>query len=342
MKIIVTGGYGFIGSALIRYILDNSNDEILNLDKLTYASNKASLEAYENNNNYSFEKIDIVDKSAVQKIFSSFKPDAIMHLAAESHVDRSITDPSQFIKTNIIGTYNLLELSKNYLDEENKNKFKFLHVSTDEVYGDLEIDEPAFNEKNRYIPSSPYSASKASSDHLVRAWNRTYDLPILITNCSNNYGPFQNNEKFIPQIINGILKGSEIPIYGDGKQIRDWLYVEDHVEALYLVLKKGIIGETYNIGGNNEIMNIVIAEMICDEMDSNYYEKFEKISVKKSNVLLKDLITFVEDRKGHDLRYAIDASKIKNDLGWTPKGDFQSGLKKTIEWYLNNNKIANE
>ena len=340
MKIIITGGYGFIGSALIRMILSNSDDQVLNIDKLTYAADINSLKDFDKNKNYQFNKTDICNTKEITKIFNSFKPDAVIHLAAESHVDRSISDSSNFIQTNIFGTYNLLEVTRNYIDKCNASSisadnFRFLHVSTDEVYGDLKLHDHPFTESNSYEPSSPYSASKASSDHLVRAWNRTYKIPTLITNCSNNYGPFQNFEKFIPQVIKSILLGSKIPIYGDGLQIRDWLFVDDHVEALYLVLKSGKIGETYNIGGNNEIKNIEIVQTICNILET-YYKDPKYPFLKKKNInFFNELISFVEDRKGHDRRYAIDSSKIHNDLSWDPKENFNSGLNKTIEWYMN-------
>jgi len=333
MRIIVTGGAGFIGSAVIRHLLDTTLDTVLNLDKLTYAGNLASLGDYQNNEHYQFEQIDICDKDLLTKAILAFKPDAIMHLAAESHVDRSIDGPAAFIQTNIIGTYNLLEASKTYWQKLNKNqqeKFRFHHISTDEVYGDLEGPDDLFTEQTSYKPSSPYSASKASSDHLVRAWQRTYGLPTVITNCSNNYGPYHFPEKLIPLVIINALHGKPLPIYGKGLQIRDWLYVEDHANALVTVLKKGKIGETYNIGGHNEKTNLEVVHSICDILNEVISDKPEDLTDFSS------LITFVADRPGHDMRYAIDASKIQQDLNWTPKETFETGLRKTVQWYLAN------
>jgi len=333
MKIIVTGGAGFIGSAVIRHLLDTTQDVVLNIDKLTYAGNLASLGDYQQNERYQFQQIDICDSDSLTKVIASFKPDAIMHLAAESHVDRSIDGPAAFMQTNIIGTYNLLEASKSYwltLTEEQKSAFRFHHISTDEVYGDLEGPEDLFTEQTSYQPSSPYSASKASSDHLVRAWQRTYGLPTVITNCSNNYGPYHFPEKLIPLVIINALHGKELPIYGTGQQIRDWLYVEDHANALVTVMKKGKVGDTYNIGGHNEKTNLDVVQSICDVLNTLITDKPNNITDFKS------LITFVADRPGHDLRYAIDASKIQNDLDWTPKETFETGLLKTVQWYLSN------
>ena len=332
-KVIVTGGAGFIGSALIKELITNHNINILNIDALTYAGNLESLDSIKDNVNYNFLKIDISKRDEMKDIFNEFKPDSIMHLAAESHVDRSIHSPGTFIQTNIIGTYNLLEESREYfnsLEENKKKKFRFHHISTDEVYGDLEPDDNPFTEQNHYCPSSPYSASKASSDHLVRAWYRTYGLPILVTNCSNNYGPFHFPEKFVPHIILNALSGKPIPVYGDGLQIRDWLYVEDHARALTQVLLNGRVGETYNIGGHNEITNLELVQRICDLL--------EDLNPAKLNQGTKysDLITFVKDRPGHDNRYAIDASKISTELGWEPEENLHSGLIKTVQWYLDN------
>ena len=332
-SILVTGGAGFIGSALIRYIITHTSHRVMNIDKLTYSGNLQSLVSVEENNNYFFEKIDICDTKELIRVFKKTQPDIVIHLAAESHVDRSIEGPSDFIKTNIFGTYTLLEQSKNYwqaLKKDRKENFRFLHVSTDEVYGDLDNKSDFFTENTPYDPSSPYSASKASSDHLVRAWYRTYDLPILITNCSNNYGPYQYPEKLIPRIILNAIAGKSIPIYGDGKQIRDWLFVDDHVIALLDVAFNSKAGETYNIGGNNEIQNIDVVRQVCTILD--------RLIPNKPNDIysFSELITFVKDRPGHDIRYAIDASKILNTLGWSPQENFNTGILKTVEWYLNN------
>ena len=331
--IIVTGGAGFIGSELIRYLIENTKYKVVNIDKLTYSGNLESLISIEINSNYIFEQIDICDENELKRVFAEHKPDIVMHLAAESHVDRSIDGPKDFIQTNIVGTFVLLEQAKNYwqkLQGTKKEDFRFLHVSTDEVYGDLNGKEDFFIEDTAYDPSSPYSASKASSDHLVRAWFRTYQLPVLITNCSNNFGPYQFPEKLIPHIILNAIEGKELPIYGNGKQIRDWLYVNDHVRALLIVALKGQIGETYNIGGNNEVQNIQVVEKICDILNILIPERLNGLDS------YRELITFVQDRPGHDVRYAIDSSKIKTFLGWEPKENFESGLQKTVEWYLDN------
>jgi len=331
MKILVTGGAGFIGSAFIRYSIKNTDHEVLNIDNLTYAGNLDSLRNAASSDRYNFKKINICD--SLDEVFNFFKPDAVMHLAAESHVDRSIEGPSDFINTNINGTFNLLETSRRYYEimpESKKELFRFHHISTDEVYGDLNNTNELFTEKTPYSPSSPYSASKASSDHLVRAWGRTYNFPTIITNCSNNYGPFHFPEKLIPHIILNALKGNSLPIYGNGLQIRDWLFVDDHARALLTVLEKGSIGETYNIGGHNEKTNLEVVEAICDLLE-------ELAPHKPKNIQnYKDLITFVKDRPGHDMRYAIDATKIKNDLGWVPEETFETGLRKTVQWYLDN------
>lgn len=331
MNILVTGGAGFIGSAVVRYLINSTDNRVLNIDKLTYAGNLESLASVNDNPRYQFLHADICDKVAMTKAFDDFEPDIVMHLAAESHVDRSIDGPMNFIQTNIIGTYNLLEVARNYwqnLAEDKKSSFKFHHISTDEVYGDLEGTEDLFTEATSYSPSSPYSASKASSDHLVRAWHRTYGLPIVITNCSNNYGPYHFPEKLIPLVILNALDGKPLPVYGDGKQIRDWLYVEDHASALYLVATTAKVGETYNIGGHNEKQNIDVVKTICTILDN--------MKPRADGQSYIQQITFVKDRPGHDLRYAIDASKINKELGWQPQETFESGIQKTVEWYLNN------
>jgi dTDP-glucose 4,6-dehydratase len=357
--IIVTGGAGFIGSAVIRHLIHDTESVVVNIDKLTYAGNLESLSSISCSSRYHFECADICDPKEIARVFNKYRPDIIMHLAAESHVDRSIDGPGEFIQTNIIGTYNLLEQAKIYwvqLDQSKKECFRFHHISTDEVYGDLphpddyqnhrltsemkkgnskrislqQKELPLFKETTAYAPSSPYSASKASSDHLVRAWNRTYNFPTLITNCSNNYGPFHFPEKLIPVIILNALQGKPLPIYGEGRQIRDWLYVEDHARALVLVATIGEVGETYNIGGHNEKLNIEVVEIICELLEELAPQK--PVGIK----FYKDLITFVEDRVGHDARYAIDASKIKSALNWTPVETFESGIRKTVQWYLDN------
>jgi len=332
-KLLITGGSGFIGSAVCRLIINNTMNSVLNVDKLTYAGNPDSLVSIEDNDRYRFEKVDICNADEMQRIFHTYRPDIVMHLAAESHVDRSIEEPDAFIKTNIIGTYVMLEQSRKYwldLSGEQKTNFRFHHISTDEVYGDLKEKDDPFTEMTRYAPSSPYSASKASSDHLVRAWQRTFNLPTIITNCSNNYGPYQFPEKLIPLVISNALKGKELPIYGDGKQIRDWLYVDDHARALLHTALNGVIGETYNIGGYNEIQNIEVVKTICsilDELSPTLHDDFSRY---------EDLITYVHDRAGHDVRYAIDSSKISNELGWYPVETFETGVKKTVQWYLDN------
>jgi len=333
LTLLVTGGAGFIGSALVRHIISNTTHKVVNIDKLTYSGNLESLESVKDNENYIFEHVDICESNELERIFKNNKPDIVIHLAAESHVDRSIDGPLEFIQTNVLGTYFLLESSRIYyksLKGRKKERFRFLHVSTDEVYGDLKSLSDFFTEETPYDPSSPYSASKACSDHLVRAWHRSFGLPVLITNCSNNYGPFQFPEKLIPHVILSAINGKKIPIYGDGTQIRDWLYVQDHISALMDVALKGIIGETYNIGGNNEIQNIEVAKKICAILDKEIPEKLNDISS------FSELITYVEDRPGHDVRYAIDSTKIKNNLGWSPKEHFESGIFKTVQWYLEN------
>lgn len=335
MKILVTGGAGFIGSAVIRHIINNTGDTVINVDKLTYAGNLESLSLVSDNNRYTFEQVDICDRAELDRIFKQHSPDAVMHLAAESHVDRSITGPAEFIQTNIVGTYNLLEAARehwNALDGTAKESFRFHHISTDEVYGDLphpseqQGELPLFTEQTSYEPSSPYSASKASSDHLVRAWLRTYGLPTIVTNCSNNYGPYHFPEKLIPLVILNALDGKELPIYGEGDQIRDWLYVEDHARALYKVVTEGVVGETYNIGGHNEKQNIEVVKTICSILDE----------LMPKETKYAEQITFVNDRPGHDRRYAIDSSKMQRELGWIPEETFETGLRKTVQWYLDN------
>ena len=333
MKILVTGGAGFIGSAVVRHIVQNTQDVVLNVDKLTYAGNLESLASVHGHERYTFSQTDICDRQTLDRLIADFQPDAIMHLAAESHVDRSISGPAAFIETNIIGTYQLLEASRQYwntLPDNKKQAFRFHHISTDEVYGDLEGTDDLFLETTPYAPSSPYSASKASSDHLVRAWHRTYGLPVVVTNCSNNYGPYHFPEKLIPLIIQNALAGKALPVYGNGHQIRDWLFVEDHARALYKVMTEAAVGETYNIGGHNEQKNIDVVKAICDLLEDLAPNKPQGIKH------YQDLITYVTDRPGHDLRYAIDASKIQKDLGWVPQESFETGLRKTIEWYLSN------
>ena len=330
MKILVTGGAGFIGSALVRHIINNTDNSVVNVDKLTYAGNLESLTSIANNDRYLFERVDICNKVELGRIFNAYTPDVVMHLAAESHVDRSIDSPDDFIQTNIVGTYNMLEVARAYwldLADTKKASFRFQHISTDEVYGDLENDVDLFTEDTPYAPSSPYSASKAASDHLVRAWHRTYKLPIIITNCSNNYGPYHFPEKLIPLVILNALDGKPLPIYGAGDQVRDWLYVEDHAHALFTVITKGVIGETYNIGGHNEKANIEVVKLICDLLD-------ELAPLDAGSYHAQ--ITHVADRPGHDRRYAIDAGKIAAKLGWIPKETFESGIRQTVLWYLDN------
>lgn len=332
MKILVTGGAGFIGSAVIRHIIGKTKDSVVNVDKLTYAGNLESLASVQDHPRYRFEHVDICDRSELDRVFAEHQPDAVMHLAAESHVDRSIDGPAAFIETNIVGTYTLLEAARAYwsaLVTGKKEAFRFHHISTDEVYGDLEGTDDLFTETTPYEPSSPYSASKASSDHLVRAWLRTYGLPTVVTNCSNNYGPFHFPEKLIPLMILNAISGKALPVYGDGMQIRDWLFVEDHACALYKVVTEGVVGETYNIGGHNEKANIEVVKTICALLEELVPAKPEGVSK------YEDLITYVTDRPGHDVRYAIDASKIERELGWTPEETFESGIRKTVEWYLN-------
>ncbi len=332
-KILITGGAGFIGSAVVRHIINTTTDVVVNVDKLTYAGNLESLDSISSSERYFFQQVDICDRVAMEQVFKTYQPDLVMHLAAETHVDRSINSPSAFIETNIVGTYVLLDVAYNYWissEQEKKNRFRFHHISTDEVYGDLANTNDLFTETTPYNPSSPYSASKASSDHLVRAWYRTYGLPIIITNCSNNYGPYQFPEKLIPLMILNALEGKPLPIYGDGQQIRDWLFVEDHARALYKVLTEGIIGESYNIGGHNEISNLEVVKRICAILEELVPQKPKGVGN------YADLITFVTDRPGHDVRYAIDASKIQQELGWQPQETFDSGLRKTVKWYLNN------
>ena len=336
MSIIVTGGAGFIGSNFINSWISQSDEPVINLDKLTYSGNLNNFILPPDNKKHIFVKGDIQDHNVVTDLFSKFRPRAILNFAAESHVDRSIHGPEEFIKTNIFGTFNLLEVSKNFwneLEDKDKKRFRFLHVSTDEVYGSLELDESPFNELNQYKPNSPYSASKASSDHLVRAYNHTYDFPVLTTNCSNNYGPYQFPEKLIPLIINNALLKKSLPVYGDGNQIRDWLFVSDHCSAIITVLERGKIGEVYNIGGKNEKTNLEIVKTIC-----KYLDKVNSIKDNQKHKSYLDLIKHVPDRPGHDRRYAIDSFKIENELKWKPKETFDTGIIKTIDWYLSNRK----
>ncbi len=331
MNILVTGGAGFIGSAVIRHLINETEHHVLNVDKLTYAGNLESLISVSDHPRYQFTQTDICDHISLTRLFLEFQPDIVMHLAAESHVDRSIDGPAEFINTNIVGTYTLLEVARKYwqnLSTIKKSRFKFHHISTDEVYGDLEGTTDLFTETTPYLPSSPYSASKASSDHLVRAWHRTYGLPVVVTNCSNNYGPYHFPEKLIPLMILNALDGKPLPVYGNGQQIRDWLFVEDHARALYQVATEGIVGENYNIGGHNEKQNIEVVKTICKILD--------ELKPRPEGKTYASLITFVNDRPGHDLRYAIDASKIERELGWKPQESFETGIRKTVQWYLNN------
>lgn len=354
MIFLVTGGAGFIGSAVIRHLIKHTNHTVINLDKLTYAGNLESCAEVSDSPRYVFEQVDICDPAELTRVFNGHQPDVVMHLAAESHVDRSIDGPGDFIQTNIVGTYNLLEAARAHwsqLDNERKHLFRFHHISTDEVYGDLPHPDdtvsvgaahgsdqkpPLFTEETAYAPSSPYSASKASSDHLVRAWHRTYGLPIIITNCSNNYGPYHFPEKLVPHIILNALAGQPLPIYGDGSQIRDWLYVEDHARALVKVATEGVVGETYNIGGHNEKQNIEVVKTICEILDKLCPVEAGQARDQKAFNTYKSLITHVPDRPGHDRRYAIDASKIERELGWTPEETFETGMRKTVQWYLDN------
>ena len=332
MNILITGGAGFIGSAVVRHIIQHTSHRVINVDKLTYAGNLESLVEVANHPHYVFEQVDICHRAELDRVFAEHQPDAVMHLAAESHVDRSIDGPAAFIETNIVGTYTLLEAARAYwqaLSADQQAAFRFHHISTDEVYGDLHGTDDLFTETTPYAPSSPYSASKASSDHLVRAWLRTYGLPTIVTNCSNNYGPYHFPEKLIPLMILNALEGKPLPVYGDGQQIRDWLFVEDHARALYQVVTEGKVGETYNIGGHNEKANIEVVRTICALLEELVPEKPQGVAH------YADLITFVTDRPGHDVRYAIDAAKIGRELGWQPQETFESGIRKTVEWYLN-------
>jgi len=334
MVIIITGGAGFIGSAMIRFLIANTNHQVVNIDSLNYAANLDSISEVSSSPRYVFENVDIQNRESIDDILATYTPDVLMHLAAESHVDRSLSGPEAFIQTNIVGTYTLLESALAYwrsLNNDKKSIFRFQHISTDEVYGDLQLDAPAFTEQTPYSPSSPYSASKAASDHLVRAWYRSYGLPVVVTNCSNNYGPYQFPEKLIPHMVLNAIHGRQLPIYGDGQQIRDWLYVEDHVEALIAVMQYGSIGETYNIGGNNEVSNLKVVETIC-----GYLEELVPDRKPDGVEYYRDLINFVEDRPGHDVRYAINTEKIKHELGWEPITTFEAGLHKTVKWYLDN------
>lgn len=331
MKLIITGGAGFIGSALIRYLIEHTAVTCINVDKLTYAGNLESLKSVESHPRYAFEKVDICDAGEIDRVFRTHRPDAVMHLAAESHVDRSIDGPGTFVETNVTGTFTLLQVARAYFNElslSQKLSFRFHHISTDEVFGDLAETVGLFTETSPYAPSSPYSATKAASDHLVRAWSRTYGLPVLITNCSNNYGPYQFPEKLIPLMVLNALEGKPLPVYGQGAQVRDWLYVEDHARALYRVLTRGAVGETYNIGGHNEKRNIDVVHTLCDLLNG--------MVPRADGQDYRSLIQFVTDRPGHDMRYAIDAGKIQRELDWAPEETFETGLEKTVRWYLDN------
>lgn len=330
---LISGGAGFIGSAVIRYIIQHTNDYVVNVDKLTYAGNLESLALVSSSSRYAFEREDVCDRDALDRIYAKYQPDVVMHLAAESHVDRSIDGPGDFVQTNLVGTYTMLEASRKYwvgLSGEKRDRFRFHHISTDEVYGDLGDSGLLFTEDTPYDPSSPYSATKAGSDHLVRAWGRTFDFPVLVTNCSNNYGPYHFPEKLIPLVILNALEGKKLPVYGSGDQIRDWLYVDDHARALYQVVTEGEVGSTYNIGGHNEKKNIDVVLTLCRILD-----ELRPLSAAQIDSY-EDLIVYVEDRPGHDVRYAIDAGKIERDLNWVPEESFESGMRKTVQWYLDN------